>query len=180
MKRQKGVQVVVIVEDRELERFVRRTLEAFGFNRNKVRVCPDYPKGKSGDAKQYVNKTYEKEIVTFRQKSRENRVLLVGTDADQMTVSQRIQVLETNVNPVRNSEERIVYWIPRWHVETWGLYFMGNTVDEDTKYKTRAKQIEWKYAGTAFKDEYGRSKREVVETLDSLKTAYAETQRLEI
>lgn len=179
MGRQKGVQGVVIVEDKQLERLVRRTREAFRFNSQKVRVRPDYSKGKSGDARRYVNDTYAKEAFTFRQKGRENRALLVGTEADQVTVSQRKQKLESIVDPARSSEERIVYWIPKWHVETWGCHFMGNAVDESAKYKNRAREIDWKQAGAAFENEYDRSNTGAVETFDSLRAAYAETRRLE-
>ena len=178
MSKKKGVQIVAIVEDRELERFVRKTLKSLGFDKHKVDVRQDYPRGGAGSGKQYVENTYEKEIVTFRQKSRENRGLLIGTDADQQTVAQRIQVLEANTNPSRGPLERIVYWIPKWHVETWGLHLNGNEVDEDSNYHSRKQEIDWDQAGVAFTDAYNRSKREAVDTLDSLSKAYTETRRI--
>lgn len=178
MGKREGIQIVVVVEDQRLERFVRRALHAFGFDRNKVRVLQDYPKRGSGSGKQYVEETYKKEIVTFRRKSRENRALLLGTEADEQTVMARTQSLDAFISPPRDAQERILYWIPKWHVETWGLHLTGTTVDEDTNYHRQGGNIDWKLAGETFKAEYDRSKREPVETLDSLKTAYIETQRL--
>jgi len=51
-------------------------------------------------------------------------------------------------------------------------------VDEKTDYHNRGREIDWKQAGETFKDEYNRSKRETVDTLDSLSKAHTETRRI--
>lgn len=182
MGRKQSVGIVAVVEDRQLERFVRRTLEALGFDRNKVRILEDYPKGGGGSGKQYVEGAYQKEIVTFRQKSRENRALLLGSDADEQTVRERAHALDARISEVsqapRGSDERIVYWILKWHVQTWGLHLTGTKVQEDVPYKNQAKSIAWREAGNEFVHEYQNSRSGNIETLDSLKTAYGETRRL--
>lgn len=184
MGRKEGVRIVAVVEDRQLEGFVRKTLAAFGFDRNKIRVLRDYPKSGSGSGKHYVDQAYRKEIVTLRQKRRENKALLLGTEADEQTVDARIQILDDAVSatgrPRRGENERIVYWIPKRHVETWGLHLTGTLVDEATNYKKEATRVDWSEAGRNFVREYQESKREQIETLDSLRRAYGETGRLNI
>jgi hypothetical protein len=178
MGKRNAAEVFVIVEDRNLETFVRKTLVVFGINFRKAHISQDYPRGGRGSGKQYVAKKFEEVVVTVRRKSRENKVLLLGTEADEQTVAQRAHVLDSIIDPPRAPQEGIIYWIPKRHVETWGLHLNGNAVDEDTDYHNRGKGIDWKRAGETFKAEYDRSKREIVEALDSLKTAYIETQRL--
>ncbi len=71
-------------------------------------------------------------------------------------------------------------WIPKWHVETWGLYLTGTgDVDEYTRYKHLAAFIDWRQAGKGFVSEYRQSKQQPsLETLSSLRIAYGETRRL--
>ncbi len=180
MGKRKEIEVFVIIEDRNLETFVRKTLSAFGINLRKAHISQDYPRGGRGSGKHYVSEKYQAVITTVRRKSRENKALILGTDADEQTVEERAQTLDALIAPPRTASERIVYWIPKRHIENWGLHLTGTTVDEKTNYHHQGANIDWKQAGKAFKDEYGRSKRETVETLDSLKTAYVETQRLGI
>jgi hypothetical protein len=182
MSQKEGVRLVVIVEDKSLERFARKTLKAFGFDSHRVRILPDFPRGGAGSGKRYVEQMIEKEVVTFRQKSRENTGLLLGTEADQQSVEERTRVLDTHIaqanRPARGSAERIVYWIPKWHVETWGLHLTGIQVNEDENYKNEARNVDWKAAAEAFVQEYRRAKDGPIDTLNSLKAAYRETQRL--
>ncbi len=181
MGRKQGVDIVAIVEDQALARFVFKALKAFGYDRHKIRIRPDYPRGE-GSGKQYVELKYREEIRTFRQKSRENRALLLGTDADEQSVEERVRVLNAQMSKAnqepRGFDERIVYWIPKWHVETWGLHLTGTVVQEDVPYKNRSKSVDWREAGRRFFGEYHKSKSGDIETLDSLKTAYGETRRL--
>jgi len=178
MGKRKEIEVFVIVEDRNLETFVRKTLSAFGINLRKAHISQDYPRGGRGSGKHYVSEKYQAVITTVRRKSRENKAVVLGTDADEQTVEERAQTLDALIAPPRTANERIVYWIPKRHIETWGLHLNGSSVDEKTDYHNRGREIDWKQAGETFKDEYDRSKREMVDTLDSLRTAYVETQRL--
>lgn len=184
MRRKQGMRIVAVVEDRQLERFVRRAFEAFGFDRNNVRVLEDYPKTGKGSGKEYVRDKYRQEIVTFRRKSRENIALVLGTEADEQTVEQRAQALDTHLAAAgasaRLPDERVVYWIPRWHVETWGLHLTGNSVDEDTDYHNRGRSIDWREAGQGFRNEYIEFKKGASSTLPSLNRAYEETGRLKL
>ncbi len=177
MGKKSGVQIVVIVEDQRLEQFARQALKALGFDRNKIRVEPDYPRQGKGSGKQYVDRKCQSEIVILRRYGG-NRALLLGTEADEQTVAQRRQMLDSQANPHREPSERIVYWIPKWHVETWGLHLTGSTVDENTDYHTQGSSIDWKTAGKIFKEEYHAHKQGVLSALQSLNDAYQETGRL--
>jgi hypothetical protein len=184
MGKKQAVRIVAVVEDRTLERFVWHTLKAFGFRAGKVDIRSDYPKRGTGSGKQYVDNKYQREAATFRRKSRENIALIIATEADEQTVDYRVQVLDallagTNQAP-RAVNEHIVYWIPKRHVETWGLHLTGNAVDEDTDYHNRSNDIDWGKAGSGFRkaySDYGNGKRSA---LPSLNRAYEETQRLNL
>lgn len=180
MRRKQGMRIVAIVEDRQLERFVRRALEAFGFDRNTVRVREDYPRGGAGSGKQYVGDKYREEMVTFRRKSRENTGLILGTEADEQTVDERRQVLDAQAMPARGPDERVVYWIPKRHVETWGLHLTGHPADEDADYHNKGKSIDWRAAGQGFREEYMEFKTGTTSVLPSLNEAYTETRRLKL
>ncbi len=184
MARKQSVRIVAVVEDRSLDRFVWHTLKSFGFSAGKVDIREDYPRRGAGSGKQYVEDRYCQEIVTFRQKSRENVALLLGTEADEQSVGERTQELDDRIaaagRPPRHPDERIVYWIPKHHVETWGLHLTGTRVDEVTLYKKEATNVDWPEAGRNFVREYRKSKLGEIETLDSLKQAYRETGRLNV
>lgn len=184
MAKKEGVAVVAVVEDRQLERFVRKALAALGLDRNKVRIRADYPRSGTGSGKQYVEQAYQKEIVTFRRKCRENRALLLGSEADQQTVAARAQVLDDKIAavgaPPRNSDERILYWIPKRHVETWGLHLTGSHVDEDTNYHRAGDSIDWAKAGLGFRGEYLEFRKGNASTLPSLNQGCKETDRLKL
>jgi len=180
MVKKTGVTIVAVVEDQQLERFVRRALGALGFDRHEIYVRSNYPKRGSGSGKRYVEQQYRKEIVTLRRKSRENRALLLG----KQTVDARVRVLDKQVEDIgqarRDSGERIVYWIPKRHVETWGLHLTGVSVDEATDYHHRGDSIDWRRAGGGFHAEYLKFRNGAASPLPSLNQAYQETQRLKL
>lgn len=184
MARFHGVSIVVLVEDKQLERFVRKVFTAFGIDRRKVRIRTDFPRKGAGSGKQYVDDRYPEEARTLRRKPSENRALLIATEADEQTVEQRIQSLESSLEgsgePPRGGEESIAYWVPKWHVETWGLHLSGYTdVREEKPCKDRADQIRWNETGKRFVEEYNLSKTgSPLDSLASLLSAYAETARL--
>ena len=68
-------------------------------------------------------------------------VLVVVADADNLTVAERIAVLDAKLveasQPTRRSDEPIFFVIPRRNIETWIYYLVGDAVDEETDYKSR-------------------------------------------
>ena len=84
-----------------------------------------------------MTKNYIKEVKAHRSKVRhqENIGLVVGTDADNLTVSARADGLDAALAgagfPRRQSEEKICLIIPKWNIETWLVHLNGFEVDED-------------------------------------------------
>ena len=162
MAKKKGVRVVLLVEDEDLERFVRHALIKVGFSRHEMHRC-NYPVGKN--AKHWVTQEYPKQVQAYRREANHQQVaLLVGTDADQQTVSQRSGDLEAALAPSgldsRAADERIVFWIPRWHVETWLLFLAGQDVGEDANCKHQVHDPDFADAGRRFVDRFRDFRRD--------------------
>jgi hypothetical protein len=180
MPRRKGVRIALIVEDQRLEQFSRNVLYKCGFRRHEIRLAP-YPVGR-GSAKAWVESQYVAEVRIFRSKRYQRLGILVGTEADEQTVLERHESLaralrEDSLAP-RDPGERICLWVPKWNIETWILYFAGESCDEASNQKLRVRKPDFKTTATRFIDEYCKSRdRDDVETLSSLELAYGETER---
>jgi hypothetical protein len=183
MIQRRGIRVAILVEDRLLERFARRVLTELGFASHELRVIPGYPHGK-GSGKQWVAQQYLAEVPAQRRAANHQKVaLLVGTDADNLSVDARARqladALKTANEPAREAHERIIHWIPKWSIETWLLHLLGNLpVDETKSLKKRftaATRVEWNTIATKFVDEYHNRPSD---TLPSLSSTYSETDRL--
>ena len=105
----RGVRFTVLVEDRALERFVRACLYALGVRTREIRIVP-FPTGR-GSAKQWIDREYPIQVQAHRRRGSENIALVVGTDADEQTVQQRVQrladVLHEAGLEARTPQERI-------------------------------------------------------------------------
>ena len=179
-----GVRIILVVEDKCLERFCRRALESLGFARHEIRVR-ELSNGK-GSAKQRVDQCYAKEVKIHRATAKFQKVaLLIGTDADELTLETRSQTLQQALAveglPPRDSREAIIHWIPKWSIETWALYLMGASVDENTEYRStpQARDIAWRKSGRAFVDAFKRWEAGTyVPRLPSLEAGMKDTYRL--
>jgi hypothetical protein len=180
----KGVRITLLVEDRLLERFIRQVLLTFGFHRRELRVLP-YPVGQ-GSAKLWVDRQYPREVRAYRSKATYQQIaMLVGTDADEQTHQQRLQRLESALQAegadARTQDERIVVWIPKWHIETWIAHFSSLEVVEHERCKHRIAKSNVPACAKAFVDEYRAfADGQTIETLASLYAAYHETTRLQL
>jgi hypothetical protein len=182
MRKNRGVRVDVLVEDRALERLACSVLAEFGFGRREIRVEP-YPVGKN--AKQWVTREYPRLVRAYRRHAAEQVALLVGTEADEQTVLERRTALERALKEAkgdpRTSKERIVLWIPKWNVETWFLFLSGEDVDEYGNYKHAAKITDVRTIAKDFVRRYRDYQREEsVVGSSSLQTAFQETTRLNV
>ena len=142
-----------------------------------------YPVGKN--AKQWVTRQYPGKVQLHRRKAAEQVALLVGTDADEQTVQQRRECLDAALNenglPPQEARERIVLWIPKWHIETWILALLGQNVNEDDNYKHAARDADVPAAAKGFADRFRTFKQDgTIQLLPSLRTAFQETQRLDV
>jgi hypothetical protein len=185
MPKKRGVRIVVLVEDASLEAFSRKVLLKMGFSRHEVDVR-DYPVGKN--AKQWVSQQYPTEVSLYRKKKHSQEVaMLVGTEADELTVQQRHNALadalrDSAQNP-RANDERVVLWIPKWHIETW-IYRLqdenrGENVVENESYKHKVGNPDFASVAQRFVELYHLYKQvKHTEALPSLNAAFQETTRL--
>jgi len=182
-----GVQVTLLVEDETLERFAYRVLLDLGFERRKIRVNRA-PKGK-GSGKQYVSQRFPVEVQAQRRKANHlNVALVVGSDADELTVTQRVGELDSALEAFglgkRGPEERICLLIPRWHIETWILHLNGEQVVEDENYKkdVKVQDVDFPKTSQVFVERYRDWKRGVTKrtSLPAMIMAFEELNRLDL
>ena len=133
MASKRGVRVTLLVEDRMIERFAFAVLQRLGFHRKELFV-ETYPVGQ-GSAKKWIDKRYARLVRVHRSKATFQKLaLLVGTDADELSVTDRgcqlAECLEVEAISPRKNDEAIVHWIPKWHIETWILALLGEEIDE--------------------------------------------------
>jgi hypothetical protein len=183
MPKGRGVRFTVLVEDRALERFIRECLYALGVHTREIRIV-EYPAGR-GSGKQWIDREYPVQVQAYRRRSAENIALIVGTDADDQTVQQRIQrladVLQEAGREVRSPRERIAIWVPRWNIETWLLFLSGREVDEAANYKGQAREVQIKAAAREFVRRYHQYIHDpgAKDHLPSLISAFDETKRIQ-
>ena len=109
--------------------------------------------------------------------------MVVGTDADEQSVQQRLQRLDDFLTEagleVRGPQERIAIWVPRWNIETWLLFLSGRDVDEAANHKGQARDIDIKAAAREYVRRFRRYVRKPAAEnhLPSLVSAFEETKR---
>jgi len=128
-----SVKVVLLCEDLQTATFIRRFLLLGTHKQHEIRV-EFAPPGK-GSGEQWVRDRYPNELLARRKK---NTVLIVGTDADQLSVVDRIATLDRqcmNENvPVRSTTEPVIIAVPKRNIETWFVYLRGENPNEDDTY----------------------------------------------
>ena len=173
------VEIVILCEDRQQEVFARHFLVSCGVNPHRIRVniCP---KGELA-GEQYVREAYPKEAKAYRSRSAYlNISLIVLTDADMKTVSERWKELEKVLGnggqARRKAAERIAIFIPKRNVETWIHYLMGELVNETDAYPKLSAESDCKVfvARVAAKPEY----RLTSDVPPSLRLACSELTRI--
>lgn len=127
----RGVKAVVLCEDLQHAVFVRAFLYCRGFTRHDldVRVSP------SGDAKQFVRERFATELTALRRYPGTGRILVVLTDADNLSVIDRLRTLQEacisrGVAPPEAGEP-VFCFVPKWEIENWLAYLRGEVVNEE-------------------------------------------------
>jgi hypothetical protein len=128
-------QIIVLAEDDNQLRLINRHLRKRGYTHHQIRRV------KCGG----LTRLYEEfptEVEAFRQVlSRRSGALLIVADADDLTVAERIAILDAKLaeasHPARQRDEPIFFVVPRRNIETWIFYLTGNAVDEGSDYKPR-------------------------------------------
>ncbi|MFO0651442.1 MAG: hypothetical protein U0326_34780 [Polyangiales bacterium] len=129
--------VIILAEDRSGARFVEAWLRGRGVP-SRAMVTKMAPEG-SGSGKQWVTAEYPKEVRDHRSKVQHTeKTLIVCTDADELSVNERLDQLGQALTGARleerDDEERILLLVPRWEIETWAHHLLsGDEVTEDEK-----------------------------------------------
>ncbi len=179
----RGVRFTVLVEDRALERFIRECLYALGVHTREVRVV-EYSAGR-GSAKQRIDREYPVQVRAYRRRSSQNIALVIGTDADEQTVQERVHHLTEALKDAglaaRAPEERIALWVPRWNIETWLCFLTGREVDEEANYKGQAREVDIRSAAREFVRRFRQWLHDpgTGNHLPSLVSAFEETKRIQ-
>ena len=124
--------LVLLCEDSQHEAFVRRFLEAAGWDRRAIRV----EKAQRGSGEQWVRQRYPVELRARR--SGPATALVVVVDGDGRTVAQRLQELNASCRSenvaTRDAGEPVAIFVPCRNIETWIAYLDGDSVDEQRAY----------------------------------------------
>lgn len=129
-------QYIVLCEDKLQEVFIRTYLETRGVPKRKIAVEPVV--GGLGSGEQYVRENYKELVRLHRSKAPYLSVtLVVMIDADHATVREHLRRLNDTLDTKRQSDERIVIFVPKRHIETWIRFAAGETVDEGLDYHER-------------------------------------------
>ena len=123
-------QVVVLVEDRRHQSFVRHFLRRLGYDRN-VRYLP-LP---TACGEQWVRAQYRDLIISCRSRARGKKAstaAIVVIDADSQSVDFRLRQLDAVIQLEQG--EVAVRLVPKRNIETWILCLSGNSVDEEVDY----------------------------------------------
>ena len=124
----KRVCVVVVCEDKQQDVFIRRLLHRLNYNTARDVTFYRSPKG---CAEQFVRQRYQVEVGAFRGKLHHRAGCLIAViDADNHTVDFRNKQLKDSLSDAgledRQADESIAIFIPKWHIETWIHYLLGD------------------------------------------------------
>jgi len=128
-------EVVILAEDQEHHNLVWHSLRNCAqYRRRMGRVRKVALPGSRGSGSQYVREQVPVQVAACRAR-RARTLLLVVTDADNLTAAGREQTLHDELaragrEPVAD-EEMVIIIVPKWQVETWDRCLLGQPVRED-------------------------------------------------
>ncbi len=133
--------IIILAEDQEHQNLVYRYLLRAGHSDRCFRRV-SLP-GNRQCGSQYVREQFSKQVSEFRGTlgRRASCMLIVITDADNLTTMQREQTLHAELDRSGSravgDQELIVILIPKWQVETWIKCLLGQQVSEDDPHTDR-------------------------------------------
>ena len=133
----RGVQLVVLCEDKQHWAFVKRFLERRGWNARRIRLRVA-PTGR-GAGEQFVRERFPEELGGYRSnRNRVSRGLIVMLDGDAAGLTGRLRSLDEScqargVAP-RRANDRVAVFVPTRNIETWFAWLDGEPVDEKKTY----------------------------------------------
>lgn len=163
--------------------FARRVAKWLGFT-GKYDIHVDQSPSGYGAAEKYVRDQYPPSVKALRnRKTRAESFLLVITDADKLTVHDRLKQLEDKLSSdgqsPRTHDEPIAVWVPKWSIETWVLYLCGTDVTEARSLKNTTNTLNFDEAAGEYFQQYKDEHRRANDCLPSLLLAYSETKRVD-
>ena len=137
MRLSKDYQYQILCEDAQMRSFILGVLSHQGINARKIRV-KNYPCG-DGCGEAFVKREFPKEVKILRSTGYNKKVLIVCTDADNLSVNERKRILMTGLEDEQScrdlSGEQIIIWIPKREIETWIRFLRGEDVDIEKSYR---------------------------------------------
>lgn len=130
---------VLLCEDTQHAVFLRHFLIRHGVHRRTIRELPR-PDGR-GDARKWISDRFGSEVAALRNYARKNasanQVLVVMTDADNLSVRQRREQLTKQLGQPLLDTEPIMVCVAKWAIETWLSFVSGEAFDENTPIRPR-------------------------------------------
>lgn len=177
--------IIVLAEDQEHQNLVRRYLHRCGHEYRSFDFIA-LP-GNRGSGSQYVREHFPEQVAKCRETlgRRASCLLIVVTDADNLTTNAREQTLHQEVIQAGHgaiaTAEPIVILIPKWQVETWIKCLLGQVVLESDRNTDRppvtAEQI---ITASGTLHDWTRPNAQVGQTcVDSLRTALPRWMRID-
>ncbi|MFL5346310.1 MAG: hypothetical protein ACJ8AT_16090 [Hyalangium sp.] len=177
------MQVVVLCEGFKDYRFAYKCLVTCGWRRDQIAFNIS-PSGKES-AFTYVLNHYSAEVQANRNGKKKERALFVLIDADKQPEGGRENELAKRLDAAglkpRQAGERIAFWVPRRHLETWVHFLTRAEATEQADYKDgphRVKEREYMPAAERFAKILKGRQSLPSGAVPSLKKAVAEFDRL--
>jgi len=128
----------ILCEDAQTRCFMIALLKKQGINRHKIYI--DMAPAGTICGSQYVAQKYPDKVNDFLSRNYKNNVLIVCTDADNLSVEERVQFVENNAKDIKynRQEVRIIIWIPRRQIENW-IHFWQERTGEEIDFKHTGK-----------------------------------------
>ena len=173
----KASRITILCEDLVHEVLVKSFLKT-GWN-----IGPHVLRPVRCGSKNRLDERFPEEVRALRSRSA-STILLVVRDADQEETDNIKKRLDGMIAPnTRSQQANIVYFLPKWHIETWLAYLDGETVDENEKqrYKDNYHAIAESKEGHRFADDiaYKCSQRTALPSLPpSFADACVEFERI--
>jgi len=129
--------IIILVEDQEHQNLVRRYLQRTRHSHRSFRLVRLPGNRQCGS--QHVREQFPKQLAECRgMLGRRTRcMLIVVTDADNLTTAEREQTLHTELSRSGCTSivptEPVIILIPKWQVETWIKCLLGQAVAEDDR-----------------------------------------------
>ena len=175
--------ITILAEDNRTYSFCLKIAMKLGIQKERKKFAPvTIPRSDAGYT--WLFREYPEFVRKHRARTT-SVAFVVAVDSDKMSHAERVRELDKKLEEAklekRKEDEAIVLVIPKRNIETWIMYFSGETVDEKKDYKNKVgKNPNIENAASGFVAEYHEYKKkpENFSTLASLEETYKELGRV--